>query len=181
MSLIIYTYQLQLRFFKREGNIIPAAYTEYRLQPREDIGFVPICLDEYCRVLISEDPIAFEGGDYNLFRMVRNNPVNFVDPIGLYWFRQDWQTPGVIGRPVTPVPPGGTVSEFIEKYVPAGYTFGEMHDAFVDAVTGVGLPDWLVNIPSMSPMFMAAQVVEVLRNIRILDQATPPTKPTPCK
>ncbi len=32
---------------------------------------------------ISEDPIGFGGGDVNLYVMVGNNPVNFVDPLGL--------------------------------------------------------------------------------------------------
>ena len=32
---------------------------------------------------ISKDPIGFAGGDVNLYRMVGNNPVNFVDPLGL--------------------------------------------------------------------------------------------------
>ncbi len=34
---------------------------------------------------ISEDPIGLAGGDVNLYVMVGNNPVNFVDPWGLYW------------------------------------------------------------------------------------------------
>jgi len=31
---------------------------------------------------VSEDPIEFRGGDYNLYSYVRNNPVNFIDPYG---------------------------------------------------------------------------------------------------
>ena len=33
---------------------------------------------------ISEDPLGFGGGDVNLSAYVRNNPVNWVDPFGLY-------------------------------------------------------------------------------------------------
>jgi RHS repeat-associated protein len=33
---------------------------------------------------VTKDPIGFDGGDYNLFVYVGNNPVNFVDPMGLY-------------------------------------------------------------------------------------------------
>jgi RHS repeat-associated protein len=39
---------------------------------------------------ISEDPIGFDGGDVNLMAYVGNNPVNFVDPLGL------WRWPGSI-------------------------------------------------------------------------------------
>ncbi len=35
------------------------------------------------RGFISEDPIGFAGGDVNLFAYARNNPVKWVDPLGL--------------------------------------------------------------------------------------------------
>ena len=33
---------------------------------------------------ISEDPIAFDGGDMDLYRYVGNEPTNAIDPSGLY-------------------------------------------------------------------------------------------------
>jgi RHS repeat-associated protein len=38
---------------------------------------------------ISEDPIGLAGGDTNYFAYVGNNPVNWIDPLGLVW--TDWQ------------------------------------------------------------------------------------------
>jgi len=58
---------------------------------------------------------------------------------------------------------------------------GTPHDNFVDAATSAGLPDWLVNIPSMIPMFKIALGIEVLRTFGILDQPKPKEKSTPCK
>jgi hypothetical protein len=109
---------------------------------------------------------------------VLNDPVNGIDPLGLYWFRQPWQTDFVVGRRESSVEPGGPVSQFIEDYVPAGRTFGEMHDSFVDAATSVGIPDWIANYLSMIPLYGAAVGKEVLRTLGILDQ---PAQPALCK
>jgi hypothetical protein len=43
---------------------------------------MPIGLDEPYRVFISEDPIGLKGG-INKFVYAGNNPVNFIDPLGL--------------------------------------------------------------------------------------------------
>ncbi|MDT8379657.1 MAG: RHS repeat-associated core domain-containing protein [Desulfotignum sp.] len=109
----------------------------------------------------------------NPYEFCWNDPVNRLDPLGLFWFRQDWQTKSFVGRKNTIVPTGGRISRFIEYYVPAGYTFGQLHDMFVGNAVAAGLPDQLVNIPSMLPMYQLAQLIETLRSLRILEQPSP--------
>ncbi len=121
----------------------------------------------------AKDPIFFTGGDTDLYGYVLNDPVNMIDPLGLYYYRQIWQEPGIVGRPGTLVPPEGLISEFIERYVWAGYTFGQLHDSYVDATTKRGEPDWKVNIPSMPAMYYVAQLIEILRALGYLDQPQP--------
>ena len=38
---------------------------------------------------ISEDPVSFAGGDFNVYAYVRDNPLSFTDPIGLWLCRMD--------------------------------------------------------------------------------------------
>jgi RHS repeat-associated protein len=47
---------------------------------------------------ISNDPIGFDGGDYNLYAYVGNNPINGKDPTGLALYG-NWCGPGGSGTP----------------------------------------------------------------------------------
>jgi hypothetical protein len=75
------------------------------------------------------------------------------------------------------VPPGGRIGSFIEKYVPAGRTFGELHDSLVDVLTRAGVPDVLANIPTMPLSFYAAYNLEWLRTIGVVKQPAPECSP----
>lgn len=74
-----------------------------------------------------------------------------------------------------------TQSRFIENYVPAGRTLGELHDPLVDAAKAAEIPDWLANVPTMIPTYIVAVATEVLRTFGILDQPAQPTQLTPRK
>src|SRR5207245_11146874 len=38
---------------------------------------------------ISEDPVSFAGGDLNVYAYVRDDPLNFTDPVGLWLCRMN--------------------------------------------------------------------------------------------
>lgn len=42
---------------------------------------------------LQTDPIDFGGGDVNMLRYVSNNPINTVDPLGLWGINDCWSTP----------------------------------------------------------------------------------------
>jgi len=109
---------------------------------------------------VSEDPIGLFGGDTNLYAYVLNSPTRFVDQLGLDWFRPP-SDPYVVGRPGTLVEQGKGIVKFIEDYVPAMHTLGTFHDQLVDMGLAVGLPDWLINVPTMPGMYVIAVEAEL--------------------
>lgn len=56
---------------------------------------------------ISEDPIGFAGGDVNLYAYVSNNPVSWIDPLGL--------------ANLNLFKPGTMLANQTDKWNPAGY------------------------------------------------------------
>jgi RHS repeat-associated protein len=57
----------------------------------------------------AKDPILFAGGDANLFAYVANDPVNWVDPQGLF----------VIALPAVPAIAKGVIGEALPAFQPA--------------------------------------------------------------
>ncbi|MBY0516991.1 MAG: RHS repeat-associated core domain-containing protein, partial [Bacteriovoracaceae bacterium] len=63
--------------------INPFYYTSRELEPELGIYYYRArYYDPSTGRFISEDPIGFAGGDYNLYRYVGNNPVKDIDPLG---------------------------------------------------------------------------------------------------
>lgn len=108
-----------------------------------------------------KDPILFYGGVTNLYSYVDGDPIDHLDPLGLDWFRPQYSK-YIVGRENSGlVEPGKGIGKFIDDYVPAGHTFGMLHDSLVDIGHDAGLPDWLINIPTMPGMYFLAVGAEL--------------------
>jgi RHS repeat-associated protein len=145
---------------------------------------------------VQADPIG-QNGDFNVYVYAALNPVNYIDPLGLDWYRQDWQQPGIAGRDDTWVEPHGRISEFIETQVPAGYTMAQIHDKWVQSLTDAGMPDVLANTPTIQAAYYVAVIKETHNSIkdaynsivesvvdaaeRLFPHAPIPPSPPPCK
>jgi RHS repeat-associated protein len=64
---------------------------------------------------LQPDPLQFGGGDENLYRYVRNNPLNSSDPLGLYAIVRDSCGDVSVTLPMTFVGPGATPA-VVEKF-----------------------------------------------------------------
>ena len=91
-----------------------------------------------------------------------------VDSLGLEWFRPD-DHPYVVGRPGTIVPVGkGEIGGFLDDYGPAWHTTGYYHDAFVGAATRIGIPDVIINIPTIPIVYLFSVGIEIGNSIQKL-------------
>ena len=108
------------------------------------------------------DPLKFINGA-NRYNYVESNPLTRVDPLGLRWLggADNGIQVGRKGTCVSDEP--GELGEWLEEHVPAMETMGFIHDGLVGGLTSIGLPDALVNIPTMPACYITAVAVETVK------------------
>jgi RHS repeat-associated protein len=90
-----YTYDSFGRIVAQTGTFNnPYTYTGRELDPESGLYYYRArYYDPWAGRFLQEDPIGFEGG-LNLYSYVQNDPLNFIDPMGLDFistFRQNWK------------------------------------------------------------------------------------------
>ena len=87
---------------------------------------------------LSEDPLGFAAGDYNLGRYVGNDPVNSVDPRGLWTFSLGPEI-DLFAVPFFPLPMGAGVSVSVHAHIGFSWRDGFTFGASVDGASKVGV------------------------------------------
>ena len=126
---------------------------------------------------ISQDPIGIAGGDVNYYVRVGNNPVNFVDPLGLAeWLRKKGD-PAAMGsvNAAKGFRPNDSPMKFFEYNVPNFYETSIQHDAMLN---NLGIKNaygdslsTIVNIVTMPIAFKYALDLNIYEDI--VDTMTP--------
>ncbi len=79
-----YTYKSFGEIYQETGSLVqPFTYTGREYDPESGLYYYRArYYDPRAGRFLTKDPIGFAGGDVNLYRYVRNNPVNWIDPEG---------------------------------------------------------------------------------------------------
>ena len=83
------------------GNITqPYTYTAREYDTETNMYFYRArYYDSKAGRFVTKDPIGFDGGDVNLYAYVKNNPILYIDPMGMacgtWW--NDWAIPDALG------------------------------------------------------------------------------------
>lgn len=80
-----YTYKTFGEIYSESGTLVqPFTFTGREYDPESGLYYYRARhYDPRAGKFLTKDPIGFAGGDVNLYRYVRNNPVNLIDPSGL--------------------------------------------------------------------------------------------------
>jgi RHS repeat-associated protein len=115
-----------------------------------DTGFVKFGARDYdpeTRRWTSKDPILFNGGDTNLYGYVMNDPINFVDPSGL--FLSGSQLGGIIGGAIGGAASGAYYGTYVNPGL--GTAGGALVGGLFGAMLGGLLGPHLANADAFGP------------------------------
>jgi RHS repeat-associated protein len=84
-----YTYKSFGESNSQPGGLVqPFTFTDREFDPESGLYFYRArYYDPRAGRFLTRDPIGFAGGDVNLYRVTGNDPLNYVDPIGLLRFK----------------------------------------------------------------------------------------------
>ena len=108
------------------------------------------------------DPLGYPDG-WNNLAYCNNGVTTAIDLFGLTDWLRDSQEEYVVGRfgfkllyGIINFEPNGWFLAPFEDWAPNFHRFGVVHDAWVDALTEMGTPDWIANIPTMPAAYTYA-------------------------
>jgi RHS repeat-associated protein len=80
-----YTYKSFGEIYSQTGSLVqPYTFTGREYDPESGLYYYRArYYDPRAGRFLTRDPIGFAGGDANLYRYVKNNPINLIDPEGL--------------------------------------------------------------------------------------------------
>lgn len=124
----------------------------------------------------SFETIVAQSGHSEDFGPLPTGPVS-----GSGWSRPA-SHPYVVGRAGTIVSPGPGrgLGKTLEGKIPAMHTMGTLHDSIVDSATKKGLPDLLVNIPTMPFAYGQSVVMESTNSsVNVINRVLGTSMPKP--
>jgi len=114
-----------------------------------------------------KEVIRFVSLDVNLFGYVANDPINWIDPIGLDKYRPEGRKP-IFGRSGSYIEPGDRVSLYMEDRFAFMSDTAVLHDWTNRTLREKHVPDLFANYPTMIPTHGLACIKS-----NLLDQRTP--------
>ncbi len=105
---------------------------------------------------LTKDPIGLAGGDVNLYRMVQNNPINFVDPLGLKckksFGQRVWENfkltneaiPGLLAPTGLGFLTGGATANALESVGPLQWALGGFRGVSLGGTAFTGLETGII-------------------------------------